>query len=96
MSQKFNDFCGMIAGWMGHHLAFSFAILSIFMWALVGPLCNYSDSWQLVANTGTTLVTFLMMFLLQNTGNRTIEEMHDRLKRLEAQNAEMLKILKND
>jgi low affinity Fe/Cu permease len=58
---------------------------------LTGPLFGFSDTWQLIINTGTTIVTFLMVFLLQNTGNRTIEEMHDRLKTLERQNATLIR-----
>jgi low affinity Fe/Cu permease len=54
----------------GHPLAFSTAVLLVGAWALTGPLFNYSDSWQLVINTSTTIVTFLMVFLIQSTQNR--------------------------
>jgi low affinity Fe/Cu permease len=55
---------------MGHPLAFGAALLIIVAWAVTGPLFAYSDTWQLVINTGTTIVTFLMVFLIQNTQNR--------------------------
>lgn len=55
---------------MGHPLAFGFALLLILGWALTGPIFGFSDTWQLVINTGTTIVTFLMVFLIQNTQNR--------------------------
>lgn len=55
---------------VGSTKAFFLAILTIVVWGAIGPFCGYSDTWQLVINTGTTIVTFLMMFLLQNTQNR--------------------------
>jgi low affinity Fe/Cu permease len=55
---------------MGHPSAFGVALLLILVWALTGPLFGFSDTWQLVINTGTTIVTFLMVFLIQNTQNR--------------------------
>ena len=55
---------------MGHPLAFILAVLIILAWALTGPFFRLSDTWQLVINTGTTIVTFLMVFLIQNTQNR--------------------------
>jgi low affinity Fe/Cu permease len=56
--------------WVGSSLAFVLAILSIVVWLLFGPFCNYSDTWQLVVNTITTLITFLMVFLIQRTQNK--------------------------
>ncbi len=50
--------------------AFLLAVLVIVVWAITGPIFNFSDTWQLVINTGTTIVTFLMVFLIQNTQNR--------------------------
>jgi len=55
---------------MGHPLSFAAAVTAIIVWALTGPLFGYSDTWQLVINTATTIVTFLMVFLIQNTQNR--------------------------
>ncbi len=54
----------------GHPAAFMLAVLLIMGWALTGPIFRFSDTWQLVINTGTTIVTFLMVFLIQNTQNR--------------------------
>lgn len=75
---------------LGHPYAFAAAAMTVLVWALCGPLFDYSDTWQLVINTGTTICTFLMVFLLQNTGNRTIEGMHERLRDLEQVNARIL------
>lgn len=58
------------------------ALLIIFAWAILGPLFNYSDTWQLVVNTGTTIITFLMVFLIQNTQNRDSEALHIKLDEL--------------
>ena len=55
---------------LASYWAFLFALLTIVVWALMGPYFNYSDTWQLFINTGTTIVTFLMVFLIQNTQNR--------------------------
>jgi low affinity Fe/Cu permease len=55
---------------MGKPLAFLIAVLTVVVWAITGPIFGYSDTWQLVINTGTTIVTFLMVFLIQNTQNR--------------------------
>jgi low affinity Fe/Cu permease len=71
---------------LGHPYAFLTAGAGVVIWALVGPLFQYSDTWQLVINTGTTIVTFLMVFLLQNTGNRGIKNTDRRLEVLEQQN----------
>lgn len=57
----------------GHPIAFSVAMLVIVVWAVTGPVFSYSDTWQLAINTGTTIVTFLMVFLIQATQNRDAE-----------------------
>ena len=75
---------------LGSPYAFILACVLVVAWAMTGPLFSYSDTWQLVINTGTTICTFLMVFLLQNTGNRTIEEMQQRLSQLERANRELL------
>jgi low affinity Fe/Cu permease len=66
----FGRFAQGAARAMGHPVAFVLAVLIILVWALSGPLFGFSDTWQLVINTGTTIVTFLMVFLIQNTQNR--------------------------
>jgi low affinity Fe/Cu permease len=58
------------AAWTGKPIAFLLASAIIIVWGISGPLFHYSDTWQLVINTGTTIVTFLMVFLIQNTQNR--------------------------
>jgi low affinity Fe/Cu permease len=66
----FGRFAQGTAQAMGHPLAFVLAVLIILGWAVTGPVFGFSDTWQLVINTGTTIVTFLMVFLIQNTQNR--------------------------
>lgn len=66
----FTWFAHTIAHWTGKPAAFLFAFALILVWAISGPLFGFSDTWQLVVNTATTIVTFLMVFLIQNTQNR--------------------------
>ncbi len=67
---------------LGSAWAFVCAIVIIAVWALTGPTFHYSDTWQLIINTGTTIVTFLMVFLLQNTQNRDAKAVHLKLDEL--------------
>jgi low affinity Fe/Cu permease len=67
---------------MGTGYAFIVAALMIVIWLLSGPLFKFSDTWQLVINTGTTIVTFLMVFLIQNTQNRDTKAVHLKLDEL--------------
>ena len=69
-SSQFTRFAKWTARTTGHPVAFIAAMLIIVVWAVTGPLFGFSDTWQLVINTGTTIVTFLMVFLIQNTQNR--------------------------
>jgi low affinity Fe/Cu permease len=78
----FAEFSKWIAEAAGHPISFSFALLTIIVWAATGPLFGYSDTWQLVINTGTTIVTFLMVFLIQKTQNRDTQAMHLKLDEL--------------
>jgi low affinity Fe/Cu permease len=64
------QFSGAITRWTGSTMAFVLACLVIVGWAVTGPLFDYSDTWQLVINTGTTIVTFLMVFLIQRSQNK--------------------------
>jgi low affinity Fe/Cu permease len=66
----------------GKPLAFGLAVAVILLWAITGPLFQFSDTWQLVINTGTTIVTFLMVFLIQNTQNRDAEAIQVKLDEL--------------
>ena len=70
LSKHFTDFATRVAHAAGRPLAFILAIIVIATWIVTGPLFGYSDTWQLIINTGTTIVTFLMVFLIQNTQNR--------------------------
>ena len=67
---------------LGSPWAFTFAILVIVIWGTTGPLFHFSDTWQLIINTGTTIVTFLMVFLIQNTQNRDAKAVHLKLDEL--------------
>ena len=78
----FTRFANHSARAAGHTSAFVFAALIIAIWAITGPLFKFSDTWQLVINTGTTIVTFLMVFLIQNTQNRDSEAIHLKLDEL--------------
>jgi len=70
MREFFRVFSHKVSEAMGSPLAFLSAVLVIVVWASVGKLFNFSDTWQLVINTSTTIITFLMVFLIQNTQNR--------------------------
>jgi low affinity Fe/Cu permease len=69
-NSRFSRFANWTARTSGHPAAFVIAVLVILVWAITGPIFAWSDTWQLVINTGTTIVTFLMVFLIQNTQNR--------------------------
>jgi low affinity Fe/Cu permease len=70
ISRIFADWAGAVAHAAGRPLTFSISVLIVALWALSGPVFGFSDTWQLIINTGTTIVTFLMVFLIQNTQNR--------------------------
>ena len=70
MSHVFTRFTSLVSWAMGHPMSFALALGVVVVWAATGPLFGFSDTWQLVINTGTTIVTFLMVFLIQNTQNR--------------------------
>lgn len=70
LAQRFSTFAHATSVWTGHPVAFLLAVAIVLIWVVTGPVFGYSDSWQLVINTGTTIVTFLMVFLIQNTQNR--------------------------
>jgi low affinity Fe/Cu permease len=79
---RFSSFAKRTARASGHPAAFVLAVVVIVVWGITGPLFGFSDTWQLVINTGTTIVTFLMVFLIQNTQNRDSEAMHIKLDEL--------------
>jgi low affinity Fe/Cu permease len=70
MSRLFSQTATYIAHHAGRPGTFLLAVVVIIAWAITGPLFNYSDTWQLIINTGTTIITFLMVFVIQNTQNR--------------------------
>ena len=70
MNRLFTNVASRISAYAGRAITFVAAILIIVVWGLTGPLFGFSDTWQLVVNTGTTIITFLMVFLIQNTQNR--------------------------
>jgi len=82
MRDAFRHFANRVSDWTGSPWAFISAVAAILGWATTGPLFGYSDSWQLVINTGTTIVTFLMVFLIQNTQNRDAKAIHLKLDEL--------------
>ena len=81
-SSRFTSFAQATSRATGRPLAFMLAAATIFVWLVTGPLFQFSDSWQLVINTGTTIVTFLMVFLIQNTQNRDSEALQIKLDEL--------------
>src|SRR5881396_2376144 len=78
----FTRFAKWTARATGRPLTFTLAVLVIAIWAITGPIFGFSDTWQLVINTGTTIVTFLMVFLIQNTQNRDSEAIQVKLDEL--------------
>lgn len=82
MRFSFNHFAKAIARITGRPVSFGLAMLVIALWLATGPVFGFSDTWQLVINTGTTVVTFLMVFLIQNTQMRDTEAMQIKLDEL--------------
>jgi low affinity Fe/Cu permease len=82
MREQFRKFARDTANVVGSSWAFFIALAVVIVWAATGPLFNYSDTWQLVINTGTTIVTFLMVFLIQSTQNRDAQAVHLKLDEL--------------
>jgi low affinity Fe/Cu permease len=78
----FTRFANRVSEVAGSHWTFVVTILLILVWAFTGPLFGYSSDWQLAVNTGTTIVTFLMVFIIQNTQNRDAKAMHLKLDEL--------------
>jgi low affinity Fe/Cu permease len=78
----FSRFATKTAQVVGHPYMFLVAVLVLLLWASSGPLFHFSDTWQLIINTGTTIVTFLVVFLIQNTQNRDAKALHLKLDEL--------------
>ena len=82
MRQFFNWFATKTSTAAGQPLTFVIAVLVILIWAVTGPIFHFSDTWQLIINTGTTIITFLMVFLIQNSQNRDGAAMQAKLDEL--------------
>jgi low affinity Fe/Cu permease len=84
LSAKFESLSETVTRWTGSTAAFAAAIGIVILWGAVGPLFGFSDTWQLVINTGTTIVTFLMVFLIQRSQNKDSMAVHLKLNELVA------------
>ena len=82
--QRWEQVAQAVTEWSGKPLAFGVALLTVVVWAVTGPLFNFSDTWQLVINTGTTIVTFLMVFLIQQTQNKDTQALELKLNEIVA------------
>ena len=82
MEKYFTSVANSISAWAGKSISFVLALAVIIGWAVSGPVFAWSDTWQLVINTGTTIVTFLMVFLIQNSQNRDAAAMQAKLDEL--------------
>ena len=82
MRRFFNWFATKTSTAAGQPLTFVVAVLVILVWGVTGPVFRFSDTWQLIINTGTTIITFLMVFLIQNTQNRDTEAIQVKLDEL--------------
>ena len=82
MNDAFAKLANTVARTTGRPWTFALCCLLVIVWGVTGPLFHYSDTWQLVINTGTTIITFLMVFLIQNTQNRESEDLHAKLDEL--------------
>ena len=82
MEKSFTSIANKVATLAGRPATFAVAVATIILWAVTGPIFGFSDTWQLIINTGTTIVTFLMVFLIQNTQNRDARALHLKLDEL--------------
>ena len=84
----FDQFASKVTRWSGSPGAFCLALLTVAVWAAAGPIFHFSENWQLVINTGTTIITFLMVFLIQQGQNKDSVAVHLKLNELLAANRE--------
>ncbi|SAL85442.1 Low affinity iron permease [Caballeronia arvi] len=82
LTRAFDKFASLVTRWAGSPAAFCLAVLTVVSWIVTGPIFHYSDGWQLVINTGTTIVTFLMVFLIQQSQNKDSVALHLKLNEL--------------
>jgi len=82
LESYFSPFSARVSNWAGGHVAFALALVAVLVWAAFGPLTHYSDIWMLVINTGTTIVTFLMVFIIQSSQNRDTRALQVKIDEL--------------
>jgi low affinity Fe/Cu permease len=82
VARVFDGFASAVTRWAGSPIAFGLAVITVLAWIVTGPVFHYSDAWQLVINTGTTIVTFLMVFLIQQSQNKDSVAVHLKLNEL--------------
>jgi low affinity Fe/Cu permease len=82
VTRLFDSFASVVTRFAGSPVAFGLAVISIVVWIVTGPVFHYSEGWQLVINTGTTIVTFLMVFLIQQSQNKDSVALHLKLNEL--------------
>jgi len=78
----FDEFASRVTKWAGSPVAFTLAFALVLVWAITGPIFHFSETWQLVINTGTTIVTFMMVFLIQQSQNKDCQAVHLKLDEL--------------
>nr|WP_244173530.1 low affinity iron permease family protein [Caballeronia temeraria] len=86
VTRAFDAFASAVTRWAGSPVAFGLAVIAIVVWLVSGPIFKFSDGWQLVINTGTTIITFLMVFLIQQSANKDSVALHLKLNELLASN----------
>jgi low affinity Fe/Cu permease len=82
VARAFDSFASAVTRWAGSPVAFGLAVISVVVWLVSGPVFKFSEDWQLVINTGTTIVTFLMVFLIQQSANKDSVAVHLKLNEL--------------
>ncbi len=82
LMHRFDCFAGVATRGAGSPTAFALAVLTVAVWAITGPMFGFSETWQLVINTGTTIITFLMVFLIQQSQNKDSLAIHLKLNEL--------------
>lgn len=85
-ASRFEHYSDLVTKWAGSSMAFFIAVFLVVVWLLTGPVFDYSDTWQLVINTGTTIITFLMVFLIQKSQNKDSLAIQLKLNELVAAN----------
>ena len=86
VTRAFDAFASAVTRWAGSPVAFGLAVIAIVVWLVSGPIFKFSDGWQLVINTGTTIITFLIVFLIQQSANKDSVALHLKLNELLASN----------